>query len=78
MSADLAKLKAKGLRVQGYGVILNKVTLTNQSSDSNAINTIETSNKPLNNGAMYNLAGQMVDKSYKGIVIQNGKKFFNK
>ena len=75
---DLAKLKAKGLRVQGYGVILNKVTLTNQSSDPDAINTIETSNKPLNNGAMYNLAGQMVDKSYKGIVIQNGNKFFNK
>lgn len=75
---DLAKLKAKGMRIQGYGVILNKVTLTNQSSDSDAINTIEASNKTINNGAMYNLAGQMVDKSYKGIVIQNGKKFFNK
>lgn len=75
---DLAKLKAKGMRIQGYGVILNKVTLTNQSSDTDAINTIEASNKTINNGAMYNLAGQMVDKSYKGIVIQNGKKFFNK
>ncbi len=75
---DLANLKAKGMRIQGYGVILNKVTLTNQSSDSDAINTIEASNKTINNGAMYNLAGQMVDKSYKGIVIQNGKKFFNK
>ena len=29
-------------------------------------------------GVMYNLAGQVVDKSYKGIVIMNGKKFFNK
>jgi endonuclease I len=27
---------------------------------------------------MYNLAGQVVDKSYKGIVIMNGKKFMNK
>ena len=27
---------------------------------------------------MYNLAGQVVDKSYKGIVIMNGKKFVNK
>jgi hypothetical protein len=27
---------------------------------------------------MYNLAGQVVDKNYKGIVIMNGKKFYNK
>ena len=30
------------------------------------------------NGAMYNLAGQKVDASYKGIVIQNGKKRIQK
>lgn len=30
------------------------------------------------NGAIYNLAGQRVDASYKGIVIQNGRKFINK
>ena len=29
-------------------------------------------------GVMYNLAGQVVDKNYKGIVIMNGKKFYNK
>lgn len=29
-------------------------------------------------GVMYNLSGQVVDKSYKGIVILNGKKFVNK
>lgn len=27
-----------------------------------------------NNAPMYNLAGQLVDKGYKGIVIKNGKK----
>jgi hypothetical protein len=27
---------------------------------------------------MHNLAGQVVDKTYKGIVIMNGKKFMNK
>jgi len=27
---------------------------------------------------MYNLAGQRVDKSYKGIVIQNGRKFIRR
>ncbi len=30
------------------------------------------------NAPMYNLSGQKVDKSYKGIVIQNGRKFMNK
>ena len=30
------------------------------------------------NAPMYNVAGQKVDTSYKGIVIQNGKKFNNK
>lgn len=29
---------------------------------------------PIDNGPMYNLAGQRVNKSYKGIVIQNGVK----
>lgn len=30
------------------------------------------------NGQMYNIAGQKVDNSYKGMVIVNGKKFINK
>lgn len=30
------------------------------------------------NAPMYNLAGQRVDKSFKGVVIQKGKKFLNK
>ena len=31
-----------------------------------------------NNAPMYNLAGQRVTKSYKGVVIVNGKKYINK
>ena len=31
-----------------------------------------------NDGKWYNLAGQLVDKSYKGVVIVNGRKFVNK
>ena len=30
------------------------------------------------NGAIYNLAGQRVNESYKGVVIQNGRKFIQK
>ena len=32
----------------------------------------------LKNGAVYNVAGQMVTDSYKGLVIKNGKKFIQK
>ena len=41
-----------------------------------AINTIEADK--VQNGVIYNLAGQKVDKSYKGLVIKNGKKVINK
>jgi hypothetical protein len=30
------------------------------------------------NAAIYNLAGQKVDAAFKGMVIQNGRKFINK
>ena len=39
--------------------------------DKTAVNAVKTTNA---DGAIYNLAGQKVDASYKGIVIQNGKK----
>lgn len=35
-------------------------------------------NVVLDNGTIYNLKGQRVDAQYKGIVIKNGKKVFNK
>ena len=38
--------------------------------------TVET--QKANNGATYNLAGQRVDKNYKGIVISDGKKVIRK
>ena len=42
-----------------------------------SINGIENEAKK-NDGIMFNLAGQKVQKSYKGMVIMNGKKFINK
>ena len=32
----------------------------------------------LENAAIYNMAGQRVNKAYKGVVISNGKKYMNK
>jgi hypothetical protein len=39
-----------------------------------SIDETVTVNTKVNNGVMYNLSGQKVNKSYKGIVIINGKK----
>lgn len=41
------------------------------SSDPAAIQSVKANAQ---NGVIYNLAGQKVDASYKGVVIQNGKK----
>jgi hypothetical protein len=43
----------------------------------NAISSIEAK-KENKNAAMYNAAGQRVNKNFKGMVIMNGKKFMNK
>ena len=44
--------------------------------EATGIQTIEAASAA--NDAMYNLAGQRVDKAYKGSVIVNGKKYLNK
>lgn len=47
------------------------------NGETTGINGIENEAKK-NDGIMFNLAGQKVQKSYKGMVIMNGKKFINK
>lgn len=47
-----------------------------EDAASSGIGTITTTTTA--NGAIYNLAGQKVGKDYKGIVIQNGRKFVQK
>ena len=44
--------------------------------DATAIKNIKA--KAGNNGAIYNLAGQKVNASYKGVVIKDGKKYIQK
>ena len=44
---------------------------------ANGIENVEVVT-PVKNNVIYNLSGQKVDASYKGIIIVNGKKFFNK
>lgn len=42
------------------------------------IRATEITKKADKNAPLYNMAGQRVSKAYKGVVIQNGKKFVNK
>ena len=49
-----------------------------ENGNTTAIETIETKAETLNNGVMYNVAGQKVGADYKGLVIKDGKKFVQK
>jgi predicted metal-binding protein len=54
--------------------IIKKVTL--YDTEATGIEAVKADQKF--NGAIYNLAGQKVNANYKGVVIQNGKKFIQK
>ena len=47
------------------------------NGSATGINNVTTSTIDVN-APVYNISGQQVSKNYKGIVIQNGKKFINK
>jgi endonuclease I len=66
-----------GLEEYIWGALKDVAFSYDHYQSPTAIMTIkaESANKE---DVMYNLAGQVVDKSYKGIVIMNGKKFYNK
>ena len=66
-----------GLEEYIWGTLKDVAFSYDNYQSPTAIMTIKA--EPANKeGVMYNLAGQVVDKSYKGIVIMNGKKFVNK
>ena len=56
------------------GARINVVWLDG-SEEATAIQTVK---KVAENGAIYNLAGQKVNASYKGVVIKDGKKYIQK
>lgn len=72
---DLATIKTGGMLLQGYNATLTKVTFTNPTTAG--INSVHATKK-VNEGATYNLAGQRVGKTFRGMVIRNGKKYIQK
>ena len=75
---DIAKLKVTGLFVNGHYNIVTAVNLIQTVKDpSTGINNALVA-PVAKNAPVYNLAGQQVNASYKGVVIQNGKKYVQK
>ena len=65
--------------IQGYEFTPGAKIADYTAKDPTGIQAITAVNAEQNpNAPIYNLAGQQVTKSYKGVVIQNGKKFFQK
>lgn len=68
------------VKVQGRGGIASDnyiYLLQGDATIESGINDVKADSKKANN-VIYNLKGQQVSKAAKGILIQNGKKFFNK
>lgn len=63
-------------------IVVTKVYLTSKTVEElttgTGISSTVVASKVNANAPIYNLAGQKVNKSYKGVVIQNGKKFVQK
>ena len=70
--ANVIYLDAEPNSARGLSIVFD--------GETTGINTIENSEFGIENSdaPMYNLAGQRVTKSYKGVVIVNGKKMLNK
>lgn len=61
---------------QDRWVLLNNVTLT--THDVTAIDSLTNSPTPQTQNPLYNLSGQRITRSYRGIAIMNGKKIILK
>ena len=76
-----AKIPAYGFFVLAKKVAASaprQVIWLDDMGNVTAIEAVETVAEKTTNGAIYNIAGQKVDASYKGLVIKNGKKFIQK
>lgn len=78
VAKDVAVPQGKGyLQLTGNTAAAPVFYSINIGGGTTGIGQVEVE-KATENGAIYNLAGQRVDASYKGVVIKNGKKYVNK
>ena len=60
------------------GTITFTATAYDHSQDPTGINSVANTHRPSPDNHYYNLSGQRVDGSYKGLVVKDGKKYYNK
>ena len=60
------------------GGFIDNVEFGHIAGTPDGIKGINANSYTADNKPMYNTSGQRINKSYKGIVLQNGKKFVNK
>lgn len=64
--------------INANGYFSNKIVIRQGNDNFTAadgIESISVNGKKATNGRTYNIAGQQVNKAYKGVVIRDGKKF---
>lgn len=72
--ADVETLKQQGgVCLAGHGIFVQKISIFKTSTPTGISNA--TVAPVTESSKIYNLAGQQVDASYKGVVIKNGKKY---
>lgn len=69
----LKELQEYGLVIQGMASVMTMVELVTSGEATNISNSVVA--PAAKSAKIYNLAGQQVSKSYKGVVIKNGKKY---
>ena len=62
-----------GVCLAGHGIFVQKISILKTSTPTGISNATVT--PATQDAKIYNLAGQQVDASYKGVVIKNGKKY---
>lgn len=76
-ATDVETLKQQGgLLLAGHGILVQKISVL--KGDASGISNTIAAPVANPNAPIFNLAGQKVSKAYKGVVIQNGKKFVQK
>ena len=64
--------------ISGVYAYWDKLVIYRFNKDTDGIREVANGQQPTANSQKYNLRGQKVDANYKGIVIQNGKKYLVK
>ena len=81
---DLSKLVGSATTIKGIAVIYQTKSMEEPIyeiypiADGIVTGISEVNMNAVNDGKIYNLAGQKVNKNYKGIIIMNGKKMIQK